>query len=279
MATTKSKKKMTPAEKAAARVPEPAPVPPAPIEPLPVDKHERRNSFLLLLGAVLFLLLLSAILYLGNYSHETDNARAALTATEQTAVEDKSDWIAFGDPSAETGIVFYPGGKVVAEAYAPLMHELADQGLFCVVAKMPFNLPFFKIDAASAVLDAYPNVGTWYAGGHSLGGLTVCQWAADNSSRISGIILLGAYTSVDLSGTNLRMLQIYGTNDNVMNRDNLAESQSLMPADSQVVELQGGNHAQFGDYGSQDGDGEAEISGEEQRKQTEDAILDWIAKE
>ncbi len=43
-----------------------------------------------------------------------------------------------------------------------------------------------------------------------------------------------------------------------------------------MVEIKGGNHAQFGSYGEQYGDGTAAIPAEEQRKITVDAILQTV---
>lgn len=277
----KPKRKMTAAQKAAARVSEPAFEPPvedpAPKSaPVPLSGKERRSRLVLLIGGLIALVVLSFMLYTCNYSHETDAARAALASTEKVEVVQEGDWIAFGDPDSDVGYVFYPGGKVAAEAYAPLMHRLADAGVFCVIAKVPFNLAFFKTDAAAAVLDAYPRVKTWYVGGHSLGGVAACQWAVDNASRVGGIILLASYPSVDLSETGLRLLDVYGSEDGVMNRENYAESRALLPEDSRTTVIDGGNHAQFGDYGTQEGDGTAKISAEEQQAQAVAAMLSWI---
>jgi hypothetical protein len=46
-----------------------------------------------------------------------------------------------------------------------------------------------------------------------------------------------------------------------------------LPAGSRYVEIAGGNHAQFGEYGPQPGDGIAEIPGPTQRKATIDEAL------
>ena len=280
----KSKKKMTAAEKAAARVPEMPYVPDpkeeaawaAKVERMKMTKGERRNRLALLIGGIIVLVVLGFALYVCNYSHENDTARAALVSTEQVTVDEQAEWIAFGDPTSEVGYVFYPGGKVAAEAYAPLAKKLAENGVFCVVAKVTFNLAFLDVDAADAVLDAYPQVGTWYVGGHSLGGVAACQWVAGNADRVAGVILLASYTSTDLTGTGLRVLEVYGSNDQAMNRDNYEESQALLPADVTEVVLQGGNHAQFGEYGEQAGDGAATIPPDDQREQAVDAIIAWM---
>ena len=147
-----------------------------------------------------------------------------------------------------------------------------------VIVKVPFNLAIFDTGAAAGVLDAYPQVKTWYAGGHSLGGPAACMWAGENDAAIAGVILLGSYTTTDLSSTNLRLLSIYGSNDQVINHDNYAESQTLDPADTTEVVIDGGNHAQFGEYGIQDGDGEASISAQDQRDQAVAAIISWMGQ-
>jgi hypothetical protein len=44
-------------------------------------------------------------------------------------------------------------------------------------------------------------------------------------------------------------------------------SRALLPADTTWVVIEGGNHAQFGDYGSQPGDNPATISAADQQTQ------------
>ena len=58
-----------------------------------------------------------------------------------------------------------------------------------------------------------------------------------------------------------------------MQRDKYDQYRSNLPADAAEVIIPGGNHAQFGDYGPQKGDGEAAILPDEQLGQTVRAIL------
>jgi hypothetical protein len=51
----------------------------------------------------------------------------------------------------------------------------------------------------------------------------------------------------------------------------------LLPPDATIVVIEGGNHAQFGYYGIQTGDGKATISREDQQAQIVSATLDWLA--
>ena len=61
-----------------------------------------------------------------------------------------------------------------------------------------------------------------------------------------------------------------GSNDGVINREKLA-------AVPDVITIEGGNHAQFGNYGLQQGDGTATISAESQQSETVAQILQFIA--
>ena len=104
------------------------------------------------------------------------------------------------------------------------------------------------------------------------------SFAAAHSEELEGLIFLGAYSTGDLSGTDLRVLSLYGSEDQVLNREKLTESHALMPAEFTEYVIEGGNHAQYGDYGAQKGDGTATIAAEEQRKIATEKILTFISK-
>ena len=213
--------------------------------------------------------------YVSDYHHASDTAAAALSAGERkgasVAISEGDDVIAVGDESADYGLVFYPGGKVDPVAYVPLAQKLAERGMFCVIVKMPFNLAVFNIKAADTVISAYPRVSHWWVGGHSLGGAAAAMYAADNADKLEGVALLGAYASDDLSALGLKVEVVYGSNDGVVNREKLQACIDMVPS-SDVLKIKGGNHAGFGDYGAQDGDGKASISNEDQQEQTAEAI-------
>ena len=83
---------------------------------------------------------------------------------------------------------------------------------------------------------------------------------------ISGDILMGAYIYGDYPDE--KTLTIYGSlNQSVEDHIDYTEN---------IVEIQGGNHAQFGNYGPQKGDLPAEISAQEQQSQTVAAIQDFL---
>ena len=58
----------------------------------------------------------------------------------------------------EVGLIFYPGGKVQYESYAPLMERCAEQSLLCVLLHMPGNLAVLDMDAAAEVREEFPGI-------------------------------------------------------------------------------------------------------------------------
>lgn len=164
------------------------------------------------------------------------------------------------------GLIFYPGGKVEAAAYLPLLDKLSEQGITCVLVKMPFNLAVFDINAADKVFAKLPDIKTWYLAGHSLGGAMASSYAGSKADKLRGLILLGAYP---INNAKIATLAVYGSEDKGLDR------QKLDAADSKI-EIAGGNHAYFGNYGEQRGDGTATISREDQQKQAVEAIISFI---
>lgn len=228
------------------------------------------------LAAVVALCAIGFGVYVNDYYHagaEADSIVAAGADASGAVVAETGSAIAVGDAAAEYGVVLYPGAKVAAEAYVPLACELADRGVYCVIAKMPCNLAFFGINAADALMADAPQVKHWWLAGHSLGGAMGAQYAAGNADKLEGIAFLGAYAASDLSATSLKALVIYGENDGVLNREKLAENEPNLPADAQTMVITGGDHAGFADYGPQSGDGEATISSADQQSQTAEAIV------
>lgn len=188
-------------------------------------------------------------------------------------VEETEDYWSIGDAGSACGFIFYPGGKVEETAYLPLLAALAEADIFCVTVKMPLHLAVMDADAAAAVMDDFPEIDCWYLGGHSLGGAMAAGFAAEHEERLKGLVLLAAYPTKEIE--ELPVLSIYGSEDGVLNREKYETSIPLAANLTEHV-IEGGNHAQFGNYGAQDGDGAAEIDKEEQWQETVDFILNFI---
>jgi dienelactone hydrolase len=186
----------------------------------------------------------------------------------------KPDWM------HTTGFIFYPGGHVDAHSYAPLAHAIAEEGYLVVIAKMPFNLAVFNKNAALKIIEATPSIENWVIGGHSLGGAMAASLVYDEPELFKGLVLLASYPpeNNDLSTTDIQALTIYGSNDGLATAQEIQISLTLLPTDTVNVLIDGGNHAQFGDYGLQTGDGTATITHEEQREITVTAILGLLER-
>ena len=234
-----------------------------------VTKH-RRKRWKSAAGILLAVLVLAAggfFWYVSDYYRAEDVALEVLSAGDNIEVRDDLTALSPSYPT-DTAVIFYPGAKVEAIAYLPLLDQLRQTGLTCVLVEMPFHLAIFDANAAEDVMEAFPDIQHWYMAGHSMGGAMASQFASERPDEVDGLILLGAYLYGDYSPKDT--LTVYGSlNQSVEDKINYTEN---------VVEIQGGNHAQFGNYGPQKGDLPAEITAEEQQAQTVAAITDFIAR-
>lgn len=215
-------------------------------------------------------------IYVSDYYRANDTAIAAtFSDSEVTVIQKNNDCMVFTPKSPECGIIFYPGGKVEYTAYAPLMKELAREGVFCVLVKMPFNLAVFDINAADDVIEEYTNITEWYVGGHSLGGSMAASYASKNADKLEGLILLAAFSTVDLNDSGLNVMQITAREDEILwdNMEEVKKYQPNLPDDFKQLCIEGGCHAYFGSYGEQKGDGKPWITPDEQIKQTVSFIM------
>ena len=223
---------------------------------------------------VIIFLLLAVILISGFLLYTNDFYRADISVDDildsnSIDVYEDKDIIVFNSNiknDSEKGLIFYPGGKVEYTSYIPLLNSLSEEGVTTVLVKMPLNLAVFNQDAAEEVYEILPNISNWYIGGHSLGAAMASRYVDDASKDIKGLILLAAYPEENKS---LPTISIYGSQDKVL-------TQEQIEGDYEVLEIDGGNHAYFGNYGDQDGDGKATISREEQQNITIKAIMHFI---
>lgn len=206
------------------------------------------------------------------------DALDALLSGELTTVTIESDWIVFEptNNSSDIGVAFYPGGKVEAEAYAPILRQLSDAGITTYLLSLPADLAILDQNAVLDVFDIDPRE-QWIVSGHSLGGVAAAKMAGQESN-IVGLSLWASYpaSSVDLSNSNLVVQSLIGSNDGVVNWENWNDSSNQLPSSTSWMTIEGGNHSQFGDYGLQTDDGIAAITAEEQWTATSSAILALI---
>jgi hypothetical protein len=222
------------------------------------------------------------LLFVGGFYGWTRTARYA-AFPEAVAVAERATstrgWTVFEPADAPiAGFVFYPGGLVDADAYAPLMQRLADGGVLAVLVPMPLELAVFGIGRAAAVLEAFPQVGTWVIGGHSLGGAMAAEFVKGAPEAVDGIAFLASFPAeaTDLSALPIAAVSTYGTENGLTPPEGFEASMARLPPGSDLVVIEGGNHAGFGHYGPQAGDGTATIDREEQQRQTAETLLAFV---
>ena len=241
------------------------------------DKRKRKIFFIVASIVLVIALLIGACaIYLGDYYKADNGAIGTFLPQGSTWKEEPDGNIVFEPEGAMTGLIFYPGGKVEHSAYIPLMQACAEKGILCIIAEMPFNLAVFDINAADGIQKEYPQIENWYIGGHSLGGSMAASYLEKHTDEYEGLILLGSYSTADLSDAELEVLSIYGSEDQVLNREKYNDNISNLPKDFKEIVIEGGCHAYFGMYGAQDGDGTPSITNEEQILQTAEYISQII---
>ncbi len=231
------------------------------------------KAILGILAIIIVTFIGAAIVYCSDYYPYGEKSAAALISDEKVTVTHEDNLFLFDGKGKKRLFIFYPGAKVAAEAYAPLMKKIAEGGVDCVIVDMPSHIALFSPDEASAVMEKY-HYEKYYIGGHSLGGVVASSYAADHPGGLSGVILLAAYPAKKISD-DLPMLSVTGSEDDILKADNYNASRQYWPALHTETTVDGGNHANFGDYGEQEGDGKALITAGRQRKETAEAVLDF----
>ena len=237
----------------------------------------QRKKLKIEITIVIIISLITGIMaYLNQYYH-AEGVEDALESDVEVTVTKTEDGYFFDGKGTESAMVFYPGAKVEEISYAPLMKQLAANGLDCYLVTMPGNLAIFGMNKATDVMTAY-KYKHWYIGGHSLGGAMAASYAADHADELDGLLLLAAYSTKDLSDSDLAVVSLVGSEDGVIKRDKLAKYADNLPKDTTVdIQFAGGNHAYYGNYGEQDGDGKAGISREEEQATVVDAVVEaWL---
>jgi len=235
------------------------------------------KRILLVLLVAIVALIIGFIVWANNALQPMPEALAALQSDANVQVSETNGWYVFTPTAAKptTGLIFYPGGKVDARAYAPQMHAIAAEGYLTVITPMPLYLAIFGINKADDVVKAYPDIQHWGIAGHSLGGSMAAQYIS-SSTKVKGLAFWASYPAVDLSKADIKAVSIYGTSDGVAKQESVLGGEKLLPANTPFVAIQGGDHSGFGWYGMQPGDNPATISREDQNAQTVKATVDML---
>ena len=239
---------------------------------------KNRKKILIILLSVVLVGTIGCGIYISDYYRAEEKAFEAIFNEDESVIETeiKNEQIIFAPENPKAGFIFYPGGKVQYEAYAPLMEALAKEGILSIVVHMPGNLAVLDMDAAEGVRQMYPEVEDWYIGGHSLGGAMAASYVSEHVDEYEGLLLLAAYSTADLSDSGLNVISLYGSEDKVLKMDSYEENIENLPEDFKEVVIEGGCHAGFAYYGEQDGDGVPEITQDEQIEKTVEVFLESV---
>ncbi len=221
--------------------------------------------------AVIALILVAFFVYVGDYYKPDEVATAVY--------EENGKSLEFVGENKEYGFIIYPGGKVDEVAYTPLAKLLNDEGYTSVVASFPFNIGFLGLNKAEDIIAKYPDVENWVIIGHSLGGVSGAVYANENPDEVDGLVFLSSYSTEDLKCTEIKVLSIKASNDTVLNEPGYQEA--LVNYNEEInnfteIMIEGGNHAGYGNYGDQKGDGVNEIGHDVQQQIVKDNISEFL---
>jgi hypothetical protein len=154
------------------------------------------------------------------------------------------------------------------------------------IVKLPFRFAPLEsqkqtaVERATSVTGSHPEISQWVLSGHSLGGALACRAVRADPTAFSAMVLVGTTHPKmdDLSSLTMQVTKVYASNDGIAPKDKILSNKRLLPKDTQWVEIEGGNHSQFGHYGHQLFDGKATVSREAQQAATRSALLETLTK-
>jgi pimeloyl-ACP methyl ester carboxylesterase len=245
-----------------------------------VPRRTKKLVTLVILLLLLVVLSFLGIQYLTNERQPLPEAIEALASDEQVQVE-QEPWLTFASAQGtpDTGFIFYPGGRIDPQGYAPLMKAIAAEGYLVVVPEMPLNIAAFRPNTADKIIAAHPEIDRWVIGGHSVGGTMAAQYTHTHDENIAGLAIWASYPpdKADLSNLEIPVTLIYGSRETRVTDSSVAERQHLLPPDTVYVRIEGGDHHQFGSYEIDPEDHLATIDRDSQQQQILQATLSLLA--
>jgi hypothetical protein len=243
---------------------------------------KRRIKAALVIAGLLVLVLAAAMAaYIAPATLE-EGAYAALVSDEAVRVAEGKNGISLlPTVQADRGFIFYTGARVPPAAYAAILKPLAQRGIAVFIPRLPFNFAIFDIERAGAIIAENPGITRWYLGGHSLGGASAAFFVHENPDAVEGIAFLASYPAgqADLSSWRGRALSLAADQDGLATLEKFAAASAFLPRDTVAIVLEGANHAGFGRYGQQKGDGSATMPKDEQERRTAEALYAFILGE
>lgn len=190
--------------------------------------------------------------------------------------DDDSNWLYFpSEDDTKPMLIFYPGALVDPGSYSSWAQKIAQAGYPVYLLKMPLDLAVLAPNRGAKVLDEQPDR-KYIVGGHSLGGVMASRFAKEHTEKLAGVFFLASYPDEKGSLANIQVpvLSLTGANDQVLNQEAYQKAKQELPKNTEYQEIPGGNHAGFGSYGPQKGDGKATIS--DQNQEVAQRLIIWL---
>lgn len=213
---------------------------------------------------------------------------ATLRSSPAVSVVDRAETLEFLPARTESraALIFFCGSGVSTHAYAPLLRPVAETGHAVFVVKLPYRFAPLEshkraaVARARGVIAAHPEISYWVVSGHSLGGALAARVTQSDPAAVSALVLIGTThpKQADLSSLPMPVTKVYASRDGVAPPDRVLANRGLLPSHTTWVEIEGGNHSQFGHYGHQLFDGEATLGREAQQSITRSALLEALTE-
>lgn len=240
------------------------------------NPERERRLWLSLIGALVVVGLTVVAIWIRPFG-ATESGLEAMQGSDAVSVSQTGSRILMepdGDPVG--GLVFYPGARVDARAYANILTPVVEAGWEVVIVKPPFGIAFFSTSFAERWIEERPSLDTWAVGGHSLGGVVAAS-AADRDRGVDALVLYASFPASDISRADVDVVSIYGLDDGIAAPEDIEASRSDLPASAELVPLDGVVHSDFGDYGIQPGDGRPTLTKPDAQELIADATLELLA--
>lgn len=236
---------------------------------------------LILLG-ILIVGVIAFIVWASFPMQADQNKLNSIVQSDNFSIDDQANFINIKSTRStpKIALIYYPGARVAPSAYIYKLSGIINSNpeIEVFITKPLLNFAIFGINDANQIIANNADIKTWLVGGHSLGGAMACQFAAENTSKIKGLILFGSYCAVDLSQTNLMILSISGSLDGLSTPEKIANSKQNLPTSTKFVEIKGTSHSQMGNYGQQPADNVATLDDTETRQQISTALTEFLSQ-
>ncbi|HPI99577.1 MAG TPA: alpha/beta hydrolase [Enterococcus sp.] len=236
---------------------------------------KKYKKWLLVSGILCLILVLGSFFYIKSSSYV---ASSAAQITAKKAIREDNVLI-FEGKKENPAIIFYQGALVENKSYSIWAYQVAEAGFSVYLIQSPFNLAVLDTKAAQELIEK-EQLSTVVLGGHSLGGVIASRAAGEliQENKVKGVFFLASYPDEkgSLQTFEGSVLSITGDYDNVLNEKNYQESKQFLPQQTEYQTIIGGNHAGFGSYGPQKGDGKSIITNQQQQMEISERLIQWL---